>query len=92
MNAETAHSLNHWRHALNSWVTNYLEENNHLSNSRIVEREKTWSAKKKRDYVKQVMDELQRTGEIRALYRDFTDRLETVRREGPAGWKGGRRR
>ena len=45
-NAETAHALHHWRHALNHWVIKHLADSNHTTPEKIVQRE-GWSTKRK---------------------------------------------
>lgn len=77
-NAEIAHSLLHWRFALNEWVLDWLRAEGHITPTKIVERE-DWSERKRRDYANKVVDEIERAGEVRTLYRDFKGVLETAR-------------
>ena len=77
-NATHAHALLHWRYNLNQWVLDWLKNESHTSAEKIVERE-NWSIKKRGDYANKVVDGMEETGEIKALYRDFKNNLEAAR-------------
>ena len=83
-NAEIAHSLLHWRFALNEWVLDWLKTQGYTSVEEIVERE-GWSIKKRREYANEVVDEMEANGHIRDLYRDFKINLDHAR-NAKVGW------
>ncbi|KAI9827829.1 MAG: hypothetical protein M1832_004318 [Thelocarpon impressellum] len=77
-NAETAHSLTHWRHHLNEWVLDFLEGAGHTTPESILRRD-GWSSKRRREYANAVVDKMVGAGEIKKLYRAFKDTLEAAR-------------
>lgn len=77
-NAQTAHALTHWRYHLNQWVLVWLKTAGHTKPSKIVERE-NWSKKRRGEFANEVVDGMERKGEINALYRDFKFNLEAAR-------------
>ena len=77
-NAEIAHSLLHWRYALNEWVLEWLKTQGYTTPERIIERE-SWSIKKRREYANGVVDEMEANGDIKDLYRDFKINLDHAR-------------
>lgn len=77
-NAETAHSLLHWRISLNFYVLDWLRNNGHLRAEKIVERE-SWNTKKREKYSNSVVDGMEASGEMRNLYREFKENLEAAR-------------
>ncbi|MCJ1388115.1 hypothetical protein MMC18_000960 [Xylographa bjoerkii] len=81
-NAEIGHSLLHWRYHLNDWILDWLENEGYETPEKIVERDK-WSIKKRSDYANGVVDDMEQKGEIRALYRDFKNNLDTARNYKP---------
>ncbi|MCJ1387042.1 hypothetical protein MMC17_010171 [Xylographa soralifera] len=81
-NAEIAHSLLHWRYHLNDWILDWLRNEGYETPEKIVERDK-WSIKKRSDYANKVVDEMEKKGEIRALYRDFKINLDIARNYKP---------
>ncbi|EKG16877.1 hypothetical protein MPH_05858 [Macrophomina phaseolina MS6] len=84
-NAETAHTLAHWRWHLYDWVKDYLRSQGHLDAAKIVERD-GWKTKKKTKYANKVVDEMHDSGEIKRLYQDFKATTETAREAKQAGW------
>ena len=68
----------HWRYHLNDWILDWLENEGYETPEKIVERDK-WSIKKRSDYANKVVDDMEKKGEIRALYRDFKTNLDTAR-------------
>ncbi|KAL8801547.1 MAG: hypothetical protein Q9182_004389 [Xanthomendoza sp. 2 TL-2023] len=84
-NAETAHGLYHWRHALNHHVLAHLRREGHLAPAKIVERE-NWSTKRKEKFANEIVDRMELSGEMRNLYQFHKDILE-VAREGKNGGK-----
>ena len=77
-NAEIAHALSHWRYHLNEWVLDWLQNEGYTTAEKILEREK-WNIRKKRDYANEVVDTMERKGEIKALHRDFKHNVEAAR-------------
>ncbi|MCJ1429961.1 hypothetical protein MMC29_007876, partial [Sticta canariensis] len=77
-NAETAHSLHHWRIQLNFYVLTLLRNNGHLSAEKILERER-WNTKKREKYSNAVVDGMESSGEMRNLYKEFKEDLEAAR-------------
>jgi hypothetical protein len=84
-NAQTAHSLIHWKHALNGWVIDRLKSDGHLSGSKLAERE-DWSIKKRSKYANSIVDDWEEEKEIKALYRDFKINLDTARQGKLTRW------
>ena len=77
-NAETAHALHHWRHALNHWVLEWLMRRGHTSAEKTLERERM-STKKRGQYANDVVDGMQASGEMRTLYKEFKENLQAAR-------------
>ncbi|KAJ9637765.1 hypothetical protein H2201_004200 [Coniosporium apollinis] len=83
-NAEIAHTLEHWRYHLNDWVVEYLKAEGYTAPEKIVERDE-WSTKKRQKYANEIADEMERTGEIKRLYRDYRNEVDTARGDKLAG-------
>ncbi|KAI0002739.1 hypothetical protein F4779DRAFT_630915 [Xylariaceae sp. FL0662B] len=83
-NAETAHSLIHWKHALKEWVEERLEDEGWMSANKLREREKM-KARRRREIANDVVDGWQDTGTVSALYRDFKNTLENARNKATTG-------
>lgn len=79
-NAMTAHALEHWRAHLYEWVVDYLKEEGHLTPAKIVKRDGA-KEKKKRKYADEVVDEMTENGQIKKLYRDFREEIDTAREQ-----------
>ncbi|EME47514.1 hypothetical protein DOTSEDRAFT_102923, partial [Dothistroma septosporum NZE10] len=77
-NAETAHSLQHWRHALYDWVVTFLTGRGYFHGDRLVEREK-WNTKKRRKYANKIVDQMERDGEVKRLWRSFRQQVDVAR-------------
>ncbi|KZF26613.1 hypothetical protein L228DRAFT_243100 [Xylona heveae TC161] len=77
-NAESAHTLIHWRFHLNEWVVDHLEQKGYMDPEQIVQRAK-WSNNKRRDHANEIVDVMEQEGEIRNLWRDFRANLEAAR-------------
>ncbi|KAL8793976.1 MAG: hypothetical protein Q9195_003489 [Heterodermia aff. obscurata] len=77
-NAETAHALHHWRHALNYWVLKCLKEQGHTTAEKILQRER-WSTKRKTEYANSVVDGMETNGQLRQLYKEFKENLQAAR-------------
>ncbi|KAI1075313.1 hypothetical protein F5B20DRAFT_560328 [Whalleya microplaca] len=83
-NAETAHSLIHWKHALKEWVEERLEDEGWMSANKLREREKM-KAKRRREVANGIVDAWQAASTISALYRDFKRTLENARNKATTG-------
>jgi hypothetical protein len=87
-NAEQAHTLLHWKWNLNEWVLDNLETEGYLTPAKIVDREKM-KAKQRREYANAIVDNWERDGQIKSLYRDFKGQREVAREakgSGGSGW------
>ena len=84
-NAQTAHSLIHWKHALNDWVVDRLKTDGHLAAPKLAERE-DWSTNKRNKFAIRIVDEWEAEGEIKALYRDFKINLDHARQGKLTRW------
>lgn len=83
-NAETAHSLFHWKHALKQWVEERLEDEGWMTGDKLREREKM-KAKKRRALANQIVDGWQERRVVAALYGDFKNTLENARNQATTG-------
>ncbi|KAI1277612.1 hypothetical protein F5Y07DRAFT_80790 [Xylaria sp. FL0933] len=83
-NAETAHSLLHWKHALKEWVEERLDDEGWMSPEKLSEREKM-KAKRRRALANDIVDEWQERGVVSALYGDFKNTLENARNQATTG-------
>ncbi|KAI1393252.1 uncharacterized protein F4822DRAFT_5421 [Hypoxylon trugodes] len=88
-NAETAHSLIHWKHALKQWVEERLEEDGWMNAKKLKERERM-KARKRRDLANHIVDEWREKNIIASLYRDFKNTLEDARNKATTGRNRGR--
>ncbi|TKX22113.1 hypothetical protein C1H76_5746 [Elsinoe australis] len=77
-NAETAHSLQHWRYHLYEWVVAKLSEMGHLKAEKIVQRD-GWGEPKRRKFANKVLDQMVEHGTVKQLYRDFRSEVEKAR-------------
>lgn len=77
-NAETAHTLTHWRWHLYDWVKDHLKAQGHLDPEKIVERD-GWKTKKKTKYANKVVDEMKENGEVKKLWHDFRATINSAR-------------
>lgn len=87
-NAETAHSLIHWKHALKEWVEDRLEQDGWFAAPKLKKREKM-KARKRRHLANKIVDDWQEQGIISALHSDFKQNLENARHKSTTG-RGGR--
>ena len=76
-NAETAHTLHHWRHALNQWVLIWLDQQGYTMAEKILQRER-WSTKRKSQYANNVVDGMEATGQVKRLYKEFRDNSQAA--------------
>jgi len=84
-NAERAHSLIHWKHALNEWVVQTLEHQGFLEPEKLAERIK-WNQRKLSALANEIVDEWVDNGEIKSLYKDFKNNIETARNAKQGRW------
>ena len=77
-NAEMAHALRHWRYALNQTVLQWLADDGQLTPAKIVERENL-RQKKRQKAANKVVDEMEATGVMKVLYKQFKENLEAAR-------------
>ncbi|KAI0512581.1 hypothetical protein F5B22DRAFT_648433 [Xylaria bambusicola] len=83
-NAETAHSLLHWKHALKEWVEARLDDEGWMTPQKLSEREKM-KAKKRRALANQIVDDWQERRVVAALYGDFKNTIENARNQATTG-------
>ena len=91
LNAETAHMLQHWRHALNQYVLGVLQTAGLTTPEKIVERE-SWSNRKKNDFANKVVDDMGKSGETQHLYKSFKGSLESARDARPDRYSYGKKK
>jgi hypothetical protein len=84
-NAETAHSLQHWRYHLYEWVVEYLESAGWNTPELIVKRDK-WSTRKRQKHANKIVDMMEEEGKIKALYQDFKREIDTARNSKQGRW------
>ncbi|KAI4763410.1 hypothetical protein E4T52_04588 [Aureobasidium sp. EXF-3400] len=84
-NAETAHSLQHWRYHLYEWVVEYLESAGWNTPKLIVKRD-GWSIRKRRKHANKIVDIMEEQGKIKALYSDFKKEIDTARNAKQGRW------
>jgi len=88
-NAETAHSLIHWKFALKGWVDDQLEAEGQLEGDKLEKRVKMKS-KALSIYANAIVDRWESEGQIRDLYRDFKNNLEQARQGKQDRWRTSR--
>ena len=88
-NAETAHTLIHWKHNLLEWVGDRLENDGHMTPARIAARTRM-KRKQKTKAVEGVIDGWDGQRVIEGLYRDFRGVLDEARNKSTTGRGGGR--
>lgn len=83
-NAETAHRLLHWKHALKEWVEERLEDEGWMTGEKLSEREKM-KAKSRRALADRIGEDWQERGIVTNLYGDFKNNLEEARNQATTG-------
>ncbi|KAK0736813.1 hypothetical protein B0T21DRAFT_410305 [Apiosordaria backusii] len=83
-NAEIAHTLIHWKHALLDWVESQLMAEGYMRPAKLAEREKM-KLKKKYKLVDKIVEEWVERGQVRALFADFKGQLERARNQQTSG-------
>ena len=86
-NAETAHGLIHWKHALKEWVEDRLRDEGWHAPHRVQERE-ALRPKKRRQLANDIVDDWRRSRVVDALYADFKSTLEHARSKATTGSRG----
>jgi hypothetical protein len=84
-NAETAHSLQHWKYHLYEWVVEYLESAGWNTPKLIVKRD-GWSIRKRRKHANKIVDIMEEQGKIKALYSDYKKEIDTARNAKQGRW------
>ncbi|KAL5347697.1 hypothetical protein ACLOAV_007106 [Pseudogymnoascus australis] len=84
-NAEKAHALIHWKHALYSWVVQTLSDQGFLAPDKLAERIK-WGERKLGALACEIVDEWVESGEVKGLWRDFKNNLEVARSSKQDRW------
>ncbi|KAI0382625.1 hypothetical protein F5Y04DRAFT_251963 [Hypomontagnella monticulosa] len=82
VNAQTAHSLIHWKHELKAWVEEHLEVDGWMAAQKLKERERM-KARKRRQLANDIVDGWRERGIVDSLYRDFKKKLEEARNKKP---------
>ncbi|KAL9000346.1 MAG: hypothetical protein Q9169_001063 [Polycauliona sp. 2 TL-2023] len=77
-NAETAHSLYHWRHQLNQFVLIFLRSEGHLAPDQIIKMN-DWNTMKKYKYANGVVDGMEANGQMKDLYKEFKQNIDVAR-------------
>ncbi|KAK0630682.1 hypothetical protein B0T17DRAFT_590121 [Bombardia bombarda] len=83
-NAETAHNLIHWKYALLDWVDATLERDGYMTAKQLKARVKM-KPKQKYKLVDEILEKWQTQGNIKALYREFKETIETARNKSTSG-------
>ena len=83
-NAVTAHSLVHWKYALNEWVEDALQTRGILSGPSTTKQESLMRKRQWKD-ADSIMRKWVDDGTLSSLYKDFKDLLETARNRGTTG-------
>ncbi|GAB1320314.1 hypothetical protein MFIFM68171_10524 [Madurella fahalii] len=83
-NAETAHNLMHWKHALLDWVDTRLHEDGYMSPGKLAERERM-RPKQKYKLVDEILKRWVDDGIVKALYQDFKGTIEQARNKSTTG-------
>jgi hypothetical protein len=88
-NAETAHTLIHWKHNLLQWVGDTLENDGHMTPQQIAARTKM-KRKHRNKAVDAIISQWDAQRVIETLYRDFKAVLDEARNKSTTGRGGGR--
>lgn len=77
-NSETAHSLQHWRYALNEFVITWLAGQGYSRAEKVVERDR-WSTKKRRKEANRIVDRMEERGVVAGLWKEFRATVAAAR-------------
>ncbi|KAL2201090.1 hypothetical protein P885DRAFT_73440 [Corynascus similis CBS 632.67] len=83
-NAETAHTLMHWKHSLLTWVETRLHEEGLMAPAKLAERERM-RPKEKYKLVDKIMARWVDGGVVKALFQDFKGTIEQARNKPTTG-------
>ncbi|KAK4218019.1 hypothetical protein QBC37DRAFT_306492 [Rhypophila decipiens] len=83
-NAETAHSLLHWKFALHTWVDANLDTQGYMTPDKLKERLK-WKPRKKYKLVDKILKKWVEQQVISRLWREFKETIETARNKSTTG-------
>lgn len=83
-NAETAHGLMHWKHALLDWVDARLHKDGYMLPDKLAERERM-RPKQKYKLVDEILKRWVDDGTVKALYQDFKGTIEQARNKTTTG-------
>lgn len=82
-NAETAHSLIHWKPALRDWIEDRLGVEGWLAEDKVLAREKM-KAKKRQKLADGIVEDWDAREVVKNLFGDFKRTLEMAREKDPA--------
>jgi hypothetical protein len=83
-NAETAHSLSHWKIHLYEWVVEWLNGQGYNRPEKVVKRD-GMSAKKRRKEANRIFDRMEREGVVKSLWKDFRENIDQARSSKQSG-------
>ncbi|KAK0674271.1 hypothetical protein QBC41DRAFT_297936 [Cercophora samala] len=83
-NAEIAHTLIHWKHALQDWVESQLMAEGYMQPAKLAERE-GMKLKKKYKLVDRIVEGWVADGKVRVLFGEFKSQLERARNQQTTG-------
>ncbi|CAK4030176.1 Hypothetical predicted protein [Lecanosticta acicola] len=78
LNAHTAHSLQHWKMALKEFVEGWLIKMGYTNSAELEKRDR-WKTKKKRKYANKIVDYMEKSGEMKILWRKFKANIDEAR-------------
>ncbi|KAK4190442.1 hypothetical protein QBC35DRAFT_449411 [Podospora australis] len=84
INAQTAHDLYHWKHALLEFVEARLAADGYMTPAKLAERVK-WKPKKLHKLVDEIVQRWEQEGMLKALFREFQNNLEKARNQSTTG-------
>ena len=83
-NAETAHSLMHWKHELLDWVDARLHQEGYMLPSKLAERERM-KPRKRYKLVDEILEKWVKEGVVKDLYHAFKGTIEKARNKSTTG-------
>lgn len=86
-NADTAHTLHHWRYHLYEWVVDDLDVSGHNTPEKVVKRDR-WGEPKRRRFADKVLETMVEEGKVRKLYKTFREEVQRAR-DAKLGQQGG---
>ncbi|KAB8360709.1 hypothetical protein FH972_024445 [Carpinus fangiana] len=85
-NARVAHQLHHWQFHLGEWISDYLDEQGHLTPEKILRRDGQ-STRKRHRAANKIVEKMDESGEIKTLYRDFKHEIDAAQTGEAELWK-----